>query len=237
VSETTTTTALPEAIRARLTIPLDVDDLVVALRLARDLQPWFATAKVGLELFSAAGPDAIASVAEVGYDVFYDAKLHDIPNTVGRAAKVLGALGARYVTLHASGGVAMLRAGVEGLREGAASAGLPEPIPLAITVLTSELEASEHVLRQRVTMAIEAGCGGLVCAVADIPVVRELAPATILFTPGIRAAGAPVDDQGRVATPEEAFAAGADHLIVGRPITLAEDPQEAARVLFATLTA
>lgn len=227
--------ALPDAVRSRLAIALDIDDLVAALRLAKELQPWFKTAKVGMELFSAAGPDALAAMAQQGYDVFYDAKLYDIPTTVRKAAKVLGALGARYVTFPAAAGVPTLRAGVEGLREGAASAGLPEPIPLAVTILTSEAEASEHVLRQRVTAAVEAGCGGLVCAVPDIPTVRELAPATTLVTPGIRAAGAPVDDQGRVATPQEAFAAGADLLVIGRPVTLAADPVQAAEDLLGGL--
>jgi orotidine-5'-phosphate decarboxylase len=112
---------VPDALRSRLVLALDVDDVVAARRLARELKPWFGTVKVGLELFSAAGPEAITSLRDQGFDVFYDAKLHDIPATVHRASRVLGALGASYVTLHPAGGVAMLRAGVEGLREGAAS--------------------------------------------------------------------------------------------------------------------
>ncbi|HEY8547518.1 MAG TPA: orotidine 5'-phosphate decarboxylase / HUMPS family protein, partial [Acidimicrobiales bacterium] len=167
--ETPTHAAVPEALRARLALALDVDDLVAATRLARDLQPWFGTMKVGLELFGAAGPDAIVSLSQLGVDVFADLKLHDIPNTVGRAARVLGALGARYVTLHTSGGVAMLRAGVQGLREGAASAGQPEPTALAVTVLTSDPEWSEHLVRQRAVAGLEAGCGGFVCSVPDLP--------------------------------------------------------------------
>ena len=104
-------------------LALDVDDLVDALALARQLRPWFGVAKVGLELFSAVGPDAIAAVRDDGFDVFVDLKLHDIPTTVGGAARVIGALGAQYLTLHAAGGVAMLRAGVEGFEHGAAAAG------------------------------------------------------------------------------------------------------------------
>src|SRR6266540_458906 len=165
-----TSTEIPKAVRARLALVLDVDDLVAAVRLARELQPWFGTVKVGLELYSAAGPDAITSLTDLGLDVFCDLKLHDIPNTVGRAARVLGSFGARYLTLHAAGGVPMLRAGVEGLREGAASAELSAPVPLAVTVLTSEAEASPHLLQQRVTAGLDAGCGGFVCAVPDIPV-------------------------------------------------------------------
>jgi orotidine-5'-phosphate decarboxylase len=226
---------LPPEVRARLALALDVDDLVAAVRLARDLQPWFGTMKVGLELYSAAGPDAIGTLRDLGVEVFCDLKLHDIPNTVGRAARVLGALGARYVNFHAAGGVAMLRAGVEGLREGAAGAELPDPVALAVTVLTSDPDASEHLLRQRVTAALDAGCAGFVCAVPDLPVIREIAPAAVLATPGIRADGAPVDDQARVATPRAALDAGADLLVVGRAVTGADDPVRAATELLSPL--
>jgi orotidine-5'-phosphate decarboxylase len=228
--------AVPEALRQRLALVLDVDDLVVAVRLARELQPWFGTVKVGLELYSAAGPDAITSLFDLGLDVFCDLKLHDIPTTVGRAARVLGSLGARYITIHAAGGVPMLRAGAEGLREGAASAELPAPVPLAVTVLTSDAEASSHTLQQRVTAGLDAGCGGFVCAVPDIAIVREIAPAACIVTPGIRADGAPVDDQARVATPQAALDAGSDLLVIGRAVTRADDPAAAAAALLSGLT-
>jgi orotidine-5'-phosphate decarboxylase len=227
---------VPEEVRARLALALDVDDLVMALRLARELKPWFGTMKVGLELFSAAGPEAITTLAELGIDVFCDLKLHDIPTTVGRASRVLGSLGARYVTLHAAGGPAMLRAGVEGLREGAAGAELPAPIALAVTVLTSDTDTSEHILRHRVMAGLDADCDGFVCGVPDLHAVRELAPAATLVTPGIRPDGAAADDQARVASPEAALAGGADLMVLGRPITHAEDPREAARRLAASLT-
>lgn len=222
---------VPETVRSRLALALDVDDVVAASRTARDLKDYFGVVKVGLELFSAAGPDAITSLREQGFPVFYDAKLHDIPATVHAAGRVLGALGASYVTLHTAGGVAMLRAGVEGLREGAAGAGLPEPLALGVTVLTSEPDASPHLLRQRVTAALDAGCGGLVCAVDDIPAVREIAPAATLVTPGIRPPGAPQDDQARVATPRDALAAGANLLVIGRAVTAAPSPVDAASAL------
>lgn len=227
--------AAPEEVRRRLALALDVDDLVPALRLARQLRPWFGTMKVGLELYSAAGPEAITSLRELGVDVFCDLKMHDIPTTVGRAARVIGALGARYCTIHSTG-AAMVRAGVEGLREGAARADLDDPVALGVTVLTSEPEASAHVLRQRVALALEAGCGGLVCAASDIATVREMAPSALLVTPGIRPPGASADDQGRVATPREALDAGAGLLVVGRPVTRAADPVAAARSLAASLT-
>ena len=229
--DTTPAAAVPEALRARLALALDLDDLVAAVRLARDLQPWFGTMKVGMELFAASGPDAIVSLSELGVDVFYDGKLHDIPNTVGRAARVLGALGARYVTFHSSGGVAMLRAGVEGLREGAAGAGLPEPTALAVTVLTSDPDWSEHLVRQRAVAGLEAGCGGFVCSVPDLPILRELAPAATIVTPGIRPEGTPSDDQARVATPKAALAGGADLLVVGRAVLKGDDPIAATRAL------
>jgi orotidine-5'-phosphate decarboxylase len=129
----------------------------------------------------------------------------------------------------------MVRAGVEGLREGAAGAGSPEPVPLGVTVLTSEPEASTHLLRQRVTIGLEAGCAGFVCAVPDIATVRQLAPAAVLATPGIRPEGSPVDDQGRVATPRDALAAGSDLIILGRSVTRAPDPVAAARAVVASL--
>jgi orotidine-5'-phosphate decarboxylase len=232
----TPSAGLPAEVRTRLALALDVDDLVAAVRLARDLQPWFGTMKIGLELYTAAGPDAISTLRDLGVDVFCDLKLHDIPTTVGRAARVLGALGARYVNFHAAGGVAMLRAGVEGLREGAAGAELDDPAALAVTVLTSDPDASDHLLRQRVAAGMDAGCAGFVCAVPDIPVVRELAPAALLATPGIRADGAPVDDQARVATPRAALDAGADLLVVGRAVTHADDPVRAASELLAPLS-
>jgi orotidine-5'-phosphate decarboxylase len=232
---TATVGEVPESLRSRMVLALDVDDLVVARRLARQLQPFFGTMKVGLELYSAAGPEAISLLTGMGVDVFCDIKLLDIPNTVGRAARVFGALGARYLTLHTAGGAPMLRAGVEGLREGAAGADLSEPVAMGVTVLTSEPEASAHLLHQRVAAGLDGGCGGFVCAVPDVETVRQIVPAAVLATPGIRPEGAAIDDQGRVATPREALDAGADLLVVGRPVTRATDPVAAARALVAPL--
>ncbi|MEJ7584951.1 MAG: orotidine-5'-phosphate decarboxylase [Acidimicrobiales bacterium] len=225
----------PDATRERLALVLDVDDHVAAMRLARELRPWFGVAKVGLELYSAAGPDVIAPLCELGYDVFVDLKLHDIPTTVDRAARVLGALGASYVTMHAMGGLEMLQAGVSGLAEGATRAGLDQPVALAVTILTSDAGAPAHILAKRVQLAMEAGCGGLVCAVDDLAEVRQLAPAMVKVVPGIRPEGGDRHDQVRVATASEAFAAGADVLVIGRAVTRAEDRAAAAAALFAEL--
>src|SRR4051794_40337666 len=118
--------------RDRFALALDVDDLVAAGRLAKELRPYFGVAKVGLELFTAHGPDAVMAISELGYKVFLDLKMLDIPTTVEKAARVAGALGVSYLTMHAFGGVAMLQAGVEGLRAGAQAAGAPEPVGLGV---------------------------------------------------------------------------------------------------------
>lgn len=224
----------PEDLRRKLCLALDVDDLVAANRLARELRPWFGVVKIGLELFTAVGPDAIGTMIEHGYRVFVDLKLHDIPNTVERASRVMGSLGASYLTMHAHGGSPMLRAGVTGLHEGAASAGLPEPVAVAITVLTSDADAPEHIVPKRVRVAAEGGCQGIVCAVGDLADIRTLTPRMIKVVPGIRPEGAPADDQARVGTPSQALAEGADLLVIGRPITRAEDPAAAAAALVAS---
>src|SRR5256714_3623986 len=147
-------------LRNRLVLALDVDDLVLAQRLARQLHPWFGVAKMGLELYTAAGPEALASLLDEGYQVMLDLKLYDIPTTVRRAARVIGALGATYLTLHAHGGPVMLRAGVDGLRDGAEAAGLEPPVALAVTILTSDADAPPHILGRRGAAPGEGGCGG-----------------------------------------------------------------------------
>ena len=223
--------------RDRLALALDLDDLVAALRLGRALQPWFGVAKVGLELFTAAGPDAVTSVADAGFKVFLDLKLHDIPTTVRRSARVIGALGASYLTLHARSGPAMLRAGVEGLSEGAAAAGLPPPTALAVTILTSDSGAPAHILGNRVAAAVEAGCAGIVCAAEDVHEAKQLAPRILAVVPGIRMAGGSAHDQVRRATPEEALRAGADILVLGRAIIGSPDPPAAAAALHDTVEA
>jgi orotidine-5'-phosphate decarboxylase len=226
---------VPQSVRSRLALALDVDDEVAASRLARQLRPWFGVAKVGPELFSAAGPDVVQSLIEDGYEVFLDLKLADIPTTVNRAARVLGALGASYLTLHAFPGPSMLRAGVEGLLEGAEKAGLPQPSALAVTILTSDADAPPHILPRRLAAAVEARCAGVVCATADARQVKELAPRMLTVVPGIRPAGTPTHDQLRAATPDEAIAAGADLLVVGRAVTAAPDRQAAAAALAASI--
>lgn len=222
---------MAEDVRKRLAIALDVDDLVAAVRIAKDVQPYIGVAKVGLELYSAVGPDAFTSLADRGFDVFADIKLHDIPTTVGRAARVFGALGVRYLNFHAAGGEAMLRAGVEGLLDGASAAGLPEPVALAVTVLTSDAEAPTELLRERAALAVATGCRGVVCAASDIAAIRSVDPGLLCVTPGVRPAGADVHDQGRAATPVAAIGAGSDLLVLGRAVTEASDRAAAAAAI------
>jgi orotidine-5'-phosphate decarboxylase len=219
-------------VRERIVIALDTSDLSQAVEIAKATQPYVGTAKIGLQLFSAAGHTAVKAIQDTGIDVFLDVKLHDIPNTVLGASTVLGALGVRYLTVHAAGGVPMLEAAVRGLAEGAASAGLTPPTALAITVLTSDAEASAELLRERVTAAATAGCGGIVCAAPDLAAIRGVAPSLLRVVPGIRPQGAALNDQSRVATPRSAIENGASMLVIGRPITRAEDPAAAAEAIF-----
>jgi orotidine-5'-phosphate decarboxylase len=225
------------AVRDRLALAVDTDDLVGALRLARDLEPWFGVAKVGLELFSATGPDVVSAFAERGWKVFLDLKFHDIPTTVGKAARVIGALGASYLTVCAEGGVDMVRAAVEGIDAGATAAGLDHAGILAVTVLTSDDSAGEHVLGARIATAVEAGCVGIVCAASDAREAKRLAPRLMAVVPGIRLPGAPHHDQARPATPDVAIAEGADLLVVGRTVTAAEDRFAAAASVAAAVEA
>lgn len=219
------------AARDHLALVLDTDDLVAATRLVRTMEPWFGIVKVGLELFSATGPEAVVAMRDLGFGVFCDLKMHDIPTQVGRACRVLGALGVNYVTLHAFGGTDMLRAGVEGLRAGAEAAGVDTPIALAVTVLTSDRDAPAHILPRRVAAAVEAGCGGIVCSPLDVREAKLYAPRLVAVVPGIRLPGSPADDQARTATPGDAIEAGADVLVIGRTVTAADDPLAAARVV------
>jgi orotidine-5'-phosphate decarboxylase len=222
-------------LRGRLALALDVDDAVAAQRLARELRPWFGVAKVGLELFSASGPAIVQVLKDDGYDVFLDLKMADIPTTVGRAARVLGALGVSYLTLHAFAGPSVLRAGVEGLAEGAERAGLPAPKALAVTILTSDPDAPPHILGKRVAAAVEARCAGVVCAASDVKEAKQLAPRLMAVVPGLRPSGSPVHDQVRSATPAAAFDAGADLLVIGRAVTAAPDRAAAAAAIVASI--
>ncbi len=213
----------------KLAIALDVDDLVVAVRLARDLNPYFGVAKIGLELFSAAGPDIIGTLKDMGYKVFLDLKMHDIPNTVGRAAKVLGSLGIDYLTLHTAGGEEMLTAGVEGLTQGAENAELEVPSALGVTILTSQKETPETLMAERLSLAKSSGCKGIVCSAKNLEEANQIVPDLTFVVPGIRPRGVEPHDQANVATPLAAIDNGADLLVIGRAVLKSADPRRAAR--------
>lgn len=222
-------------VRSRLALALDVDSAQAALDLAKKLGPYFGVAKVGYELYAATGPRIVDQLRELDLRVFLDLKLHDIPTTVGKAARVLGRIGISYLNFHASGGEAMCRAGVDGLSAGATEEGHPAPVSLAVTVLTSD-PPDVGRLRSLSAVARDAGCAGVVCAASDIGEVRSVFPDALTMVPGIRMREGGRDDQVRVATPAEALAAGADVMVVGRSVTAAGDPNAAAAALVASLS-
>lgn len=211
--------------RDHLVLVLDMERLDDALAYAERMAPWFATVKVGYELYAAAGPEALEAFRHKGFRVFADLKLHDIPTTVERGARALGRRGIDFLNFHASGGEAMLRAGIKGLREGAREVGHAQPIALAVTVLTSD--ADTDALEARLQIAVSAGCDGVVCAGPDIELARSYGLQTMV--PGIRLPAGDVHDQARVDTPGNAIARGADWLVVGRAVSAADDPEQAAR--------
>jgi len=218
-------------VNAPVLVALDTRTAEDAVRLARLLAPLAGGFKVGLELLMGPGPATVAVVSELGRPVFADAKLHDIPTTVAGAARQLGRLGARWVSVHAAGGAAMVAAAASGLADGA---GGRETGILAVTVLTSLDAAGLAAVGVAATpgaqvarlarLADGAGAEGVVCSVREVGDVAQVAPRLVTVTPGIRRAGSPVHDQQRVATPAEAVRRGAGWLVVGRDVTAAPDP-------------
>jgi orotidine-5'-phosphate decarboxylase len=212
-----------------LVVALDVSSLDEAERLAELLAPGAGMLKVGLELSWAAGPEAVRRIVRHG-PVLVDAKLHDIPTTVERAAVNIGRLGVAMLTVHALGGEAMMSAALAGAQRGASQAGAQPPMVVAVTVLSSQ---SGEDLASPASLAFEAkvaGLHGVVVSGEDVRDVREACGEDFcLVVPGIRPAGSNGDDQLRVLTPEDAIDKGADFLVVGRPITGARDPAGVAR--------
>lgn len=221
----------------RLIVALDVPDAPAAHALVRRLEGTCTWFKVGLELFAASGPAVLEPILERGHSVFLDLKFHDIPNTVAGAVRAAARLGVRMLTVHASGGPAMLaaaRSALEGVTD--------PPELLAVTLLTSmdpaQMSAagltrspSEQV-ELLARMALEAGLRGFVCSPREVAAVRALAgPDSTLVVPGIRPENSDAGDQKRIATPAEALRMGASYLVVGRPITQAPDPASAAAAI------
>jgi len=223
---------------APIAVALDAPDLETAARWAGLVTPHVSTLKIGLELYLRYGPEVVASVRGAsGVQIFLDLKLHDIPATVAAAARAVARLRPALLTVHAAAGPAAIRAAAD------ASRGTKV---VAVTVLTSLGEAdlrriglagpASDAVRRLAVLAVEAGADGLVCSPQEVAAVRaEVGDNIILITPGVRPAGAETHDQARVATPEEALRAGADLLVIGRPITGAADPGAAAAAIAASL--
>src|SRR6516225_6787125 len=223
---------------APVAVALDAPDLETAARWAALVTPHVSTVKVGLELYLRYGPEVVATVRGASrVSVFLDLKLHDIPNTVAGAARAVAKLRPEILTVHAAGGADMIKAAVEAA---------PDTLVAGVTLLTSmgdkdlaELGIDGSVsdaVRRMAALAVAAGARGLVCSPQEVAAVRaEVGPDVMLITPGVRPPGADLHDQTRVATPEEAIRAGADLLVIGRPITGAPDPGAAAAAVAASI--
>jgi len=226
---------------------LDVPSAEQALKLAEQIAPAVGAFKIGKELFVAAGPDIVKRVRATGARVFLDLKFHDIPNTVAKAVAAAIRLDVQMITIHASGGGEMMRAAEQSARDTAQALGLPVPLVLGVTVLTSssnetlaetgcEADTEKQVLRLA-QLAVKSGVRGLVCSPLEIAALRKILPGQMqLVTPGIRTGSEKADDQKRTLSPREAMQAGANWLVVGRPIYAAENPRLAAETILASLT-
>lgn len=227
-------------------VAIDVDTKEAALRLFDKLAHHAETTpivKIGMELYYAFGPDIVEEAKQRGFDVFLDLKLYDIPNTVKRAMIAIGKMGVSFVTTHAAGGSEMLRAAKEGLQLGAQAAGYPMPKLLAITELTSIderiLHEEQHVdlslietVQNYAQIAERNGLAGVVCSAQEVQAIRQVTgPEFLCVTPGIRPDLHVVDDQKRVVTPMQAHELGSNGIVVGRPITLAQDPLQAFQTI------
>jgi orotidine-5'-phosphate decarboxylase len=218
-------------------VALDVPDLARAVALAKAVRPHVGGVKVGLEFITALGPSGAREIVSLGLPVFADVKFHDIPNTVAGAAREIARLGCSLFNVHASGGAAMMRAAKD-----AAAAVDPKVKVLGVTVLTSLTEDDLRTVGQAdntgqqvarlAALAKQSGLDGVVCSPQEIALVRKICgPDFLIVTPGVRPSGAALADQARVMTPAEAMSAGADILVIGRPITAAADPAAAAAAI------
>lgn len=226
---------------SRIVVALDYANPAEAIALAQQLDPRSCRLKVGKELFTLAGPAVVERLQQLGFEVFLDLKFHDIPNTVAQAVKAAASLGVWMVNVHALGGRRMMEAAREAL-EG----GQHRPHLIAVTVLTSMDEedlheiglagSPAHHVEHLAGLARQCGLDGVVCSAREANELRHMWGARgLLVTPGVRPRGSDVGDQRRVVTPGEAIALGASHLVVGRPITRADDPQAALEAIRAEI--
>lgn len=226
---------------------LDVPTADQAWKLAQAVAPAVGAFKIGSELFTATGPDIVRRVRDTGASIFLDLKFHDIPNTVAKAVASATRLDVQMLTIHASGGVEMMRAAEEAAQQTALQTGRNAPLVLGVTVLTSHdantlsgIGCEPNVGRQverLARLAVQAGLRGLVCSPLEVVALRQSLPSRIqLVTPGIRTGAEKADDQKRTLTPREALEAGANWLVVGRPIYAAENPRAAAEAILKSIT-
>jgi orotidine-5'-phosphate decarboxylase len=232
--------------RNPIIVALDVPSAEQALKLAEQVAPAVGAFKIGKELFVSAGPDIVRRVRATGASVFLDLKFHDIPNTVAKAVAAAVRLDVQMLTIHTSGGGAMMRAAEKSAQDTAASLNRPAPLVLGVTVLTSldnaaldEIGFQPDTARQverLAGLAVKSGLRGLVCSPLEIAALRKILPADVqLVTPGIRTGAEKADDQKRTLTPRAAIQAGASWLVIGRPIYAAENPRAAAEKILESL--
>jgi orotidine-5'-phosphate decarboxylase len=233
--------------RNPIIVALDVPTAEAALKLVEQLAPVSGGFKIGSELFTCAGPDIVRRIRDTGAAVFLDLKFHDIPNTVAKAVASATRFDVQMLTIHTSGGLEMMRAAEKAAQGEAKSLGLQPPLVLGVTVLTSsnnetlaeigcEADTEQQVLRLA-RLAVKAGLRGLVCSPLEVAKLRQsLPPSTQLVTPGVRTGTEKADDQKRTLTPREAIAAGANWLVIGRPIYAAENPRATAEKILESLT-
>jgi len=232
--------------RNPIIVALDVPTAEAALKLAEQLAPVSGGFKIGSELFTSAGPDIVRRVRERGALVFLDLKFHDIPNTVAKAVAAAVQLDVQMLTVHTSGGLEMLKVAEQSAQETAWRVGRTPPLVLGVTVLTSldagalkdiGLDANvEYQVRRLATVATRAGLRGLVCSPLEVAKLRQFLPPNMqLVTPGVRTGAEKADDQKRTLNPREAITAGANWLVIGRPIYAAENPRVAAEKILEEL--
>lgn len=232
--------------RNPIIVALDVPTSEQALKLAREVASAVGAFKIGSELFTAAGPDIVRAVRDTGANVFLDLKFHDIPNTVAKAVASAVRLDVQMLTIHTGGGLEMMRAAEHAAQQTASQSGRNAPLVLGVTVLTSmdrnallEVGCEANVGRQverLASLASQAGLRGLVCSPLEVVALRQFIPAPMqLVTPGIRTGAEAADDQKRTLTPREAIEAGANWLVIGRPIYAAPNPRAAAEAILKSL--
>jgi orotidine-5'-phosphate decarboxylase len=233
--------------RNPIIVALDVPNAERAAALVERIAPFVGAFKIGSELFTSAGPEIVRQIRRLGASVFLDLKFHDIPNTVAKSVSAATRLNVQMLTIHTAGGLEMMKAAESAAQETAKQLAIQPPLILGVTVLTSMAEGSllevgvdvpgiEGQVERLARLAVSAGIRGLVCSPLELGMLRQVLPPSVqLVTPGIRAPGDEAGDQKRTLSAKEAIAAGANWLVIGRPIYGAPDPAKAAEAILASL--